>query len=312
MGQFSGSGLGSYRGQRMVFRGLDFVVGGGDLLHLVGPNGSGKTTLLRLLLGELVPGTGRVAHGTELEVVYFDQLRSSVDPGQSVREAVADGREIFMFDGRPMHIYAYLKNFLFPRDRVDMPVEVLSGGERNRLLLARLFTRPANLLILDEPTNDLDIETLELLEERLLDYAGTLILVSHDRDFLDNVVTSTLALEGEGEVHEYVGGYSDYARQRQPAPEPAQKAETKPKPQRQRQRARRLGFKEKRELETLPAHIEALEEEQEHLHQQLADPAFYQQQDGDDIARAQERLQELKTELETAYARWGELSELED
>jgi ABC transport system ATP-binding/permease protein len=302
----------SYEDSAPVIRDFSALIMRGDRIGVVGPNGSGKTTLLRLLLGQLTSPTGHLRHGTRLEVVHYDQFREQLDLNKSVAENIAGGQEYFTIDGRRRHVYGYLQDFLFTPQRARTPVSVLSGGERNRLLLARLFTRPANLLILDEPTNDLDIETLELLEERLLAYAGTLILVSHDRDFLDNVVTSTLVLEGEGKVHEYVGGYSDYIRQRQPEPESTQKAETKPKPQRQQQRPRRLGFKEKRELETLPAHIEALEEEQEHLHQQLADPAFYQQQDGGDIARAQERLQELETELEATYARWGELSELED
>jgi len=302
----------SYDDGAPVIRDFSTLIMRGDRIGVVGPNGSGKTTLLRLLLGQLTSPTGHLRHGTRLEVVHYDQFREQLDLNKSVAENIAGGQEYFTINGGRRHVYGYLQDFLFTPERARTPVRVLSGGERNRLLLARLFTRPANLLILDEPTNDLDIETLELLEERLLDYAGTLILVSHDRDFLDNVVTSTLVLEGEGKVHEYVGGYSDYVRQRQSEPEPAPKTETKPKPQRQRQRAPRLGFKEKRELEGLPTRIEELEEEQEQLHQQLADPAFYQQQDGNDIARAQERLQELETELEAAYARWEELSELEE
>jgi ABC transport system ATP-binding/permease protein len=282
----------------------------GDKLGVLGPNGSGKTTLLRLLLGELVPGTGRVAHGTELEVVYFDQLRSSVDPGQSVREAVADGREIFMFDGRPMHIYAYLKNFLFPRDRVDMPVEVLSGGERNRLVLARLFTYPSNVLVLDEPTNDLDVETLELLEELLIGYTGTLLLVSHDREFLNNVVTSTYAVEGEGTVVEYAGGYDDWLDQRPPPVEEV--VETAPRARRVRAaRPRKLTFKEARELEQLEPRIEALELEKAALFDRMADPGFYKQA-GEDVALARRRTTAIEEELEVAYARWEELEAIKE
>ncbi len=282
----------------------------GDKLGILGANGSGKTTLLRLLLGELQPGAGKVGHGVELEVVYSDQLRSSIDPEQSVREAVADGREIFMFDGRAMHIYAYLANFLFPRDRVDMQVASLSGGERNRLVLARLFTYPSNVLVLDEPTNDLDVETLELLEELLIGYTGTLLLVSHDREFLNNVVTSTYALEGAGAVVEYAGGYDDWLAQR-PVPV-AESAVAAPKTPRVRPvRPRRLSFKETQELAALEPLIDELEGEKAVLFEKLADAEFYRQP-GDAVAVARRRSTAVEGELEIAYARWEELETIKE
>jgi ABC transport system ATP-binding/permease protein len=300
-----------------VIRGFSSLIGRGDRIGLVGPNGSGKTTLLRLLLGQLEPQSGHVRHGTRLQIVHFDQLREQLDPQKSVAQNIANDQEYVTISGQPRHIYGYLQDFLFTPERARMPVHVLSGGERNRLLLARIFTRPANLLVLDEPTNDLDVETLELLEERLLEYQGTLLLVSHDRTFLDNVVTSLLVLDGQGEAHECIGGYSDYEAQRQAvaaAPDAgAKRAPTQPaKTPRQRgQRQRRLSFKEQRELEGLPQRIESLESEQGELHAQLADPGFYQQ-GGDIIARAQERLRELEVGIATGYGRWEELAAIED
>ena len=299
-------------GEQPIIRDFSTLIMRGDRIGAVGPNGSGKTTLLRLLLGQLAPDAGRLRHGTRLQIVHFDQLREQLDPDQSAAHNIAYGQEYLSIDGRRRHVYGYLQDFLFTPERARTPVSVLSGGERNRLLLARLFTRPANLLILDEPTNDLDLETLELLEERLLEYRGTLLLVSHDRTFLDNVVTSLLVLEGDGGVHEYVGGYSDYLRQRQPPVAVKEKPASQPRPRRERPRIRKLGFKEQRELEALPERIETLEEEQERLHAQLSDPAFYQRQEGEEIAGVQERLQKLESELEAAYERWEELSALED
>ena len=294
-----------------ILKGFSCRIVRGDKLGILGRNGSGKTTLLRLLLGELTPNSGKVDHGTELEVVYFDQLRSSLDPGQSVKDAVADGREVFIFDGRAMHIYAYLANFLFPRERVDMPVEVLSGGERNRLVLARLFTQPSNVLVLDEPTNDLDVETLELLEELLIGYKGTLMLVSHDREFLNNVVSSTMALEGDGAVVEYAGGYDDWLAHR-PVVEDVVVETVPSKPRRVRTaRPRKLTFKEARELEALEPHIEDLESEKGALFEKLADPSFYRQ-DGDEVAVASRRGAAIEAELEQAYARWEELEAIRE
>ena len=282
----------------------------GDRIGLIGPNGSGKTTLLNLLLGRLPPDVGQVQHGTRLEIAYFDQLREPLDPEQTVLDSVAGGRETLEINGQRRHVIGYLGDFLFTAQRVRAPVKSLSGGERNRLLLARLFTQPANLLVMDEPTNDLDLETLELLEELLLDFTGTLLLVSHDRAFLDNVVTSCLAFEGNGRIREYVGGYSDWLRQR-PAPEPAPAVKPKPasnptpKPPRPATPGK-LGYNERRELERLPARIEELEQRQQELHTLTADPAFYKQEPAA-ITRRMEELRGLEVELEAAYGRWEEL-----
>jgi ABC transport system ATP-binding/permease protein len=285
-----------------------------DRIGLIGPNGAGKTTLLRLLLGELKPDSGRIRHGTRLAVAYFDQQRAALELEQSVLDNVAHGRESISLNGRSRHVISYLGDFLFPPERTRIPVKALSGGERNRLLLARLFSQPANVLVLDEPTNDLDLETLELLEELLVEYPGTLLLVSHDRAFLDNVVTSTLVFEGQGRVAEYVGGYGDWLRQR-PAPQAGAPAPavgpapaptpTKPTPQGV---ARKLGFNEQRELAQLPARIEALEAEQADLHGAVADSDFYRQEPAA-ITATLERLEALQAELEKAYERWAELEE---
>ncbi len=278
-----------------------------DKVGIIGRNGAGKTTLLRLLLHELEPQAGRVEHGTRLEVAYFDQLRATLDEDRTVADNVAEGAERIVVGGKPRHVLSYLQDFLFPPQRARSPVSSLSGGERNRLLLARLFTRPFNLLVMDEPTNDLDIETLELLEELLLEFAGTLLLVSHDRAFVNNVVTSTLVLEGGGRVGEYAGGYDDWLRQR-PAEAPA--AEERP-PQRVRPRAapkpRKRSFKERRELEALPGRIEELEAEQQALHARLADPELYRGGAGSEIAAAKARLAAVGVELAAAYERWEEL-----
>ncbi|WJW75390.1 ATP-binding cassette domain-containing protein [Thiohalobacter sp. IOR34] len=294
---------------RPLVRGLSTRIQRGDRIGLIGPNGIGKTTLIRLLLGELQPDGGRVRHGTRLEVAYFDQHRSQLEADKSVLDNVAQGRDRLTVNGRERHVISYLQDFLFTPERARQPAGSLSGGERNRLLLARLFARPCNLLVLDEPTNDLDIETLELLEELLLDFDGTLLLVSHDRSFLDNVVTATLAFEGEGRVREYVGGYSDWLRQR-PAPEAARPAKPAGRPSDAsadwRAAKKKLGYKEQRELEALPALIEQLEEEQTRLHQAMADPDFYQQ-DGTRIAASRERLTAIEAELGEAYQRWEQL-----
>jgi len=283
----------------------------GDRIGLVGPNGVGKTTLLKVLLGQLAPDAGRVRLGTKLEVAYFDQLRMQLAPEKTVIENVAGGSEILEIGGERRHVIGYLQDFLFSPDRARTQVATLSGGERNRLLLARLLSAPANLLVLDEPTNDLDIETLELLEERLLDFGGTILLVSHDRAFLDNVVTSTLAFEGDARVFEYVGGYTDALRQRR-TPVAAKSAaattgRTGSRPDRSPGAPpAKLGTKEQREREQLPARIEALEREQSELTNEISRPGFYK---GDAAvqARVQARLAELPAELETAYARWESL-----
>jgi ATP-binding cassette subfamily F protein uup len=300
---------------RQLIRDLDTLILRGDKVGIIGPNGSGKSTLLRLLLGELEPQTGIIRRGTNLQVAYFDQLRAQLDPDKTVQENVAEGSDQVSVDGRSRHVLSYLRDFLFTPERARQPVKALSGGERNRLLLAKLFTRPANLLVLDEPTNDLDAETLELLEELLIQFSGTLLLVSHDRALLDNVVTSTLVFEGDGVVREYVGGYEDWLRQRPPpataspkTPEVAPPPSPKTAEVQGKRPSAKLSFKESRELEGLPARIEALEAEQEFLHARLADPALYQG-DGGAVAAAKGRLAELESELATAYARWETLEE---
>jgi len=298
-----------------VIKGLDTLILRGDKVGIVGPNGAGKSTLLKLLLGEIAAQAGQIRHGTNLQVAYFDQLRAQLDPSKSVQDNVAGGSDKVEVGGKPRHVLSYLKDFLFTPERARQPVCALSGGERNRLLLAKLFTRPANLLVLDEPTNDLDAETLELLEELLLDFQGTILLVSHDRALLDNVVTSTLVLEGEGRVKEYVGGYTDWLRQRDAAAlaqaqalaQPA--AVSQPRPAAgaaARRPAARLSFKEERELAGLPGRVEALEAEQGDLHARLADPGLYQQ-GGDAVAAVQGRLTAVEAELAGVYARWEAL-----
>lgn len=262
--------------EQPIIRDFSTTVMRGDKVGFIGPNGSGKTTLLQILLDNLSPQQGNVRHGTRLEVAYFDQLRSQLNEDKTVEENVGDGNDKVIINGNPRHIIGYLKDFLFTPDRARSPVRILSGGERNRLLLAKLFTKPSNVLVLDEPTNDLDAETLELLEELLLDYSGTLLLVSHDREFLNNVVTSTLVFEGQGQVSEYVGGYDDWLRQHKPdSPMKIKKAAPKQeKPKVPPGRPHKLGFKEQRELEHLPLHIEKMEAEQQELYEIMADPGF--------------------------------------
>ncbi|HWB30835.1 MAG TPA: ATP-binding cassette domain-containing protein [Vicinamibacterales bacterium] len=283
----------------------------GDRIGLIGPNGAGKTTLLRLLTGELTPDSGTIERGTNLQIAYFDQQREQLDPERSVADAVADGNDTVVVRGQPRHVHGYLGDFLFPPERARSPVKALSGGERNRLLLARLFTRPANVLILDEPTNDLDLETLELLEEQLLEFPGTILLVSHDRTFLDHIVTSVFAFEGDGRVVEYVGGYEDWERQRVAS---ASATETTPatavaasKPVRVRAaNPAKLSFKEKKELEELPARIDAIEAEIRALETQLASPDFYREPAGT-VRDAVTRLDALRAEHDAALQRWEEL-----
>jgi ATP-binding cassette subfamily F protein uup len=278
---------------------------------IIGPNGSGKTTLLRLLLGNLTPREGAVRLGSRREVIYFDQMREQLDPEKTVQENVGEGNDTVTINGRPRHVIGYLQDFLFSPERARSPVRILSGGERNRLLLAKLFTRPSNLLVMDEPTNDLDAETMELLEELLLNYTGTLLMVSHDREFLDNVVTSTLVLSGNGEVREFVGGYSDWLSQaaREVLPAASSAAPPPAKVRTQAERPRKLTFKEERELERLPELIGTLEEEQKMMHGTLADPEFYRT-GGDGVAKLKGRLSELELELEEAYGRWEVLETL--
>ena len=301
----------SYDGTPLI-NDLTIGIQRGDRIGIIGPNGVGKSTLLRILLGEQQPDQGSVEHGTRLQVAYFDQLRNQLKEDQSVQDNVADGSDNITINGKDKHVISYLQDFLFSPQRARSPVSSLSGGERNRLLLARLFSKPANLLVMDEPTNDLDVETLELLEELLLEYEGTLLLVSHDRAFLNNVVTSTLVFEGEGKISEYVGGYDDWIRQRKSEAEPSAPAIGKPAATTQKKRSqKKLSYKEKRELESLPKQIEALEAEQDTLQQQLTDPAFYQQ-GGEAVSTATDRFKQIEQQLEQAYQRWEVLEEMEN
>jgi ATP-binding cassette subfamily F protein uup len=281
----------------------------GDKIGVIGPNGCGKSTLLKMLLGQTTSTEGRVRQGTHLQPAYFDQMRSQLDENRSVQDNIADGSDKVLINGRPRHIIGYLQEFLFTPDQCRSPVSVLSGGERNRLLLAKLFAKPANLLVLDEPTNDLDLETIELLEHMLVGFEGTILLVSHDRAFLDNVVTSTLVFEGQGKIAEYVGGYEDWLRQRPTAPArrpPQRRRRSRRSPDRRRVRPRKLSYHEMRELEVLPEKIERLEREQAALFASLADPSFYRSE-GRAIAKARSRLDEVENELASAYRRWEDL-----
>jgi ATP-binding cassette subfamily F protein uup len=299
---------------RSIIKNFSTVITRGDKIGIVGPNGAGKSTLIKLLLGQLKPTAGKVRLGTRLETLYFDQLREQIDGEKSVADNVSDGGDQVVLQGKPRHIYGYLQDFLFSPERARQPAKFLSGGERNRLLLARLFKRSSNLLVLDEPTNDLDEETLELLEEIVSNYEGTLLLVSHDREFLNNVVTSVLAVDGEGNVSEYGGGYDDYARQK------AQQ-ETKNTPQNSNGSSKsasaavsqsakssksKLSFKEQKELESLPKKIESAEASRESLHADMARPDFYQQESSM-IAAAMSQLSKLDDELAQLYSRWEEL-----
>jgi ATP-binding cassette subfamily F protein uup len=287
----------------------------GDRIGLIGNNGVGKTTLLRLLLGQLEPQTGTLKHGTNLEIGYFDQLRQSLDPEKSVAYNVGEGRTYIKLNGKDRHVVGYLTGFLFGPKRAMTPVKALSGGERNRVILAKLFTRPANLLVLDEPTNDLDIETLEVLEEKLVEYGGTLIVVSHDRDFLDNVVTSTVVFEDDGRIQQYVGGYSDWLRQGKhlaEADNPFEVEERKKEAaERRKQRNKtKLSYNDQRELDRLPEEIETLEASIATIQLDISGPEFYSQ----DPEAVQTKLRELadaEEKLEQRVERWSELEVLQ-
>jgi ATP-binding cassette subfamily F protein uup len=299
--------LHSYAGSSLI-RNFSAVIMRGDKIGIIGPNGSGKTTLLNILLGSISPLRGSVRMGTRLEVAYFDQHRSQLDDEKSVRDNVGHGCDSVTVNGRTRHIIGYLEDFLFPPERARLPAKVLSGGERNRALLAKLFTKPSNVLVLDEPTNDLDADTLELLEEMLVEYQGTVLLVSHDREFLNNIVTSTIVFEGDGRLVEYVGGYDDWLRQRSlPSPEGTGKAKRKEKSDEkarpQRERLRTLTFGEKKEIEALPALIESLEAERAGLYETLSDPDFYRQE-GSRLPAVRARMSELDKEIPAAYERW--------
>jgi ABC transport system ATP-binding/permease protein len=301
-------------GDRVMVKDFNTVIQRGDKIGLIGPNGSGKTTLLKLLLGDLKPSSGDINIGTNLEIVFFDQMRSALRDDWDALDNVSEGREFIEINGSRKHVMGYLQDFLFSPDRARAPITKLSGGERNRLLLAKLFAKPSNLLVMDEPTNDLDVETLELLEEILADYSGTLILVSHDRAFLDNVVTSTLVMEGNGRVGEYIGGYVDWLRQRPSnsnngnvsgAAKPAEVIKavlTKidpPKPEK-----RKLSFKEAKELEALPIKIEQLETQIVDMTNQIASPEFYTRNNAAAITEFNSKMAALQVELDAAYARW--------
>jgi len=300
------SHLGFSYGDRCLIKDFSTQIMRGDKIGVIGPNGCGKTTLLRILLGQLEPQKGKVRLGTNLEIAYYDQLRQQLDEEKTVIESVCPGGDTVTINGRPRHIIGYLQDFLFTPDRARTPVKVLSGGERNRLFLARLFTKPSNFLVMDEPTNDLDIETQELLEELLMEYSGTLIIVSHDRSFLNNVATSTMVMEGEGEIGEFPGGYDDWVSQRQvkvPGAKPKITAiDEKPKPVKPLN-LKKLSFKEEKELEGLPAKIEKLELEQEEIFALLSDINFYQK-DPKEIARVNARSEALAQELLEVYQRW--------
>ena len=304
-------GVGHGFGDKVVIRDLSTTIIRGDKVGIIGPNGSGKTTLLKVLLGDLKPQQGKVKKGTNIEVAYLDQHRAQLDDQKTVQDNVAYGSDHVTINGNRRHVIGYLQDFLFAPARARSPVKVLSGGERNRLLLAKLFTQPSNVLVLDEPTNDLDIETLDLLEELLMDYAGTVLLVSHDRAFINNVVTSTLVFEGEGRVCEYVGGYDDWLRQsraKSGGPAVPVKAEERkvvtPPPTREKQR--KLSFKEQKELDELPKRIESLDAEQQSIIATMADPAFYRES-GNKVASTKARLENVEKELAEAYKRWDEL-----
>jgi ABC transport system ATP-binding/permease protein len=304
-------------GERIVVRDFSARVMRGDRVGVMGPNGAGKTTLLRMLVGELAADSGEVSLGTNVRVAYYDQQREQLDPERTVADTVGDGSDTVTVNGQPRHVHGYLSDFLFPPERARAPVKALSGGERNRLLLARLFTRPANLLVLDEPTNDLDLETLEILEAELAAWQGTLLLVSHDRAFLDNVVTSTFVLEGDGRVEEFVGGYEDWVRQRSAAPRSASPSSgaasagnrvvaATATAAAEAPAVKKLSYKEQREFDALPARIEKLEREQNALATMVQEPEFYKRP-AEDISRSLARLDEIQRELIDVYARWDVL-----
>jgi len=297
----------AYPGEALLVKPFTMQITRGDRIGVIGPNGSGKTTLLKLLTGELAPSGGEVVSGTRLEMAYFDQHRAQLNDDESVAENAGHGMDSLTINGQSRHIISYLQDFLFTPDRAKSPVGILSGGERNRLLLAMLFAKPSNLLVMDEPTNDLDVETLELLEEQLVNYSGTVLMVSHDRAFLDNVVTSVVVMQGDGVVGEYVGGYDDWLKVKQ-IPATAPRKSATPGRRHARQSAA-FGYKQNRELNALPKEIEKLEARQETLHQKMAGPDYFRTPPADlDTDRQSDA--DLTREIEAAYARWEALEAL--
>ena len=295
-------------GDKKIIDSFSTTILRGDRVGIIGPNGSGKTTLLKVLLGELLISGGKIRLGTGIAIAYFDQLRAQFDESKSLRDNISDGNDTVFINGTARHIVGYLQDFLFPPAQILAPVSSLSGGERNRLLLARLFATPSNVLVLDEPTNDLDAETLELLEDRLLEYTGTILLVSHDRTFLNNVVTSTIVLEGEGRLQEYVGGYDDWLRQRVEIKETSKEAKTKR--EKQPKEKSKLSFKETRELEDLPQKIEEMEQAKSELLELLNSTDFYKTNHPDQVMAVHTKLEIMEADLTVAYTRWNELEEL--
>ncbi|MCK4706269.1 MAG: ATP-binding cassette domain-containing protein, partial [Gammaproteobacteria bacterium] len=294
---------------RTIIKDFSTTILRGDKVGIIGPNGAGKTTLLKILLGQLQPQSGKVSLGTKQSIAYFDQMRDQLDEESSVLDNLSEGREFIEINGSRKHVIGYLQDFLFAPERARSPVKALSGGERNRLLLARLFSKPANILVMDEPTNDLDVETLELLEELVFNYSGTILLVSHDREFVNNVVSNTLVFEKDGKVSEFVGGYDDWLRQR--SEDTVMPASIKSKNPMQtevkeKSQKKKLSYKDQRDLDELPIKIERLETEVESLHEKMAHADFFQQ-DKYEIVKVQELLKETEQTLATCYRRWEEL-----
>ncbi len=297
-------------GEKPLIQGFETRIMRGDKIGIIGPNGCGKSTLVKILLGELAPLRGSVRTGSRLATAYYDQLRNRLDESRTVRENVADGSDLIDREGGSRHVIGYLQDFLFPPDRADVAVSVLSGGEKNRLLLAKLFARPSNVLVMDEPTNDLDIETIELLEELLLGYEGTLLVISHDRAFINNVATSTYVFEGEGSVREYAGGYDDWQVQKK-APRSGEPKRQNPVREKKSAEKTKLTFSEKRELESLPGIIEAKENRMHEIYRMLAEPSFYQES-APRVAEINAELQEIERDIEILMSRWEELESFEE
>ncbi len=296
-------------GDKNILENFSATILRGDKIGIIGPNGAGKSTLLKILLGKLEPQQGSVKLGTKLEIAYFDQHRAQLDAEKTVIENIGDGSDEIIINGQPRHVISYMQDFLFSPERARTPVKALSGGERNRLLLAKLFTKPANMLVMDEPTNDLDVETLELLEELLIEYKGTLLLVSHDRAFINNVVTNCLVFEGDGQVNSYVGGYDDWLRQRKQADDKSAPVKTgKPKPSNQTSATKKLSYNDQREFDALPEKIESLDTEMEQVQQALSDPELYQK-DAHKVAALNARSNAIEAELTQCYERWEALGD---